>query len=52
MARFVKKLGTVPMRYQFDVTIFQVTVNVPYTVNTIIALKRGNQYFHSMIEQG
>lgn len=41
MARFAKKIGALPSRYQFDLFISHVTINVPYDVNVITVMKRG-----------
>lgn len=40
MARFVKKLGTQQLRYQFDLTIFQIKMSVPYTVSVQLVWKK------------
>ena len=41
MAKFAKKLGTLPQRYQFDLTLFECCLRVPYEVNVIGVWKRG-----------
>jgi hypothetical protein len=43
MAKFAKKLGTVPQRYQFDISIFDVFIRVPYEVNVIAVFSRGKK---------
>lgn len=45
MARFMKKVGTQPLRYQFDLAIDKVELNVPYEVKLIIIMKRGKLSF-------
>ena len=44
MAKFAKKLGTLPQRYQFDLSIKDVFIRVPYEVKVIVLFKRGNKY--------
>ena len=41
MARFVKKLGTLPSRYMFEMTLHKVELHVPYEVSVSVILKRG-----------
>lgn len=41
MARFVKKLGTLPSRYMFEMTLHKVELHVPYEVEVSVILKRG-----------
>lgn len=43
MARFVKKLGTIPSRYMFEMTLHKVELHVPYEVSVSVILKRGKQ---------
>lgn len=41
MARFVKKLGTLPSRFMFEMTLHKVELHVPYDVQVSVILKRG-----------
>jgi hypothetical protein len=41
MARFAKKIGTLPARYMFEMTLHSVELNVPYDVEVGVVLKRG-----------
>ena len=41
MARFAKKLGTIPARYMFEMTLHKVELHVPYDVQVSVILKRG-----------
>ena len=40
MARFVKKLGTQQMRYQFDIELHEVAMTIPYEVTVQIVWKK------------
>lgn len=40
MARFVKKLGQQVLRYQFDVELFDICMEVPYTVSVQCVWKK------------
>ena len=43
MARFVKKLGQQQLRYQFDLTIHEVCMQVPYEVSVSVVWKKDNK---------
>jgi hypothetical protein len=40
MARFVKKLGTQQMRYQFDILLHEMQMSIPYEVTVQIVWKK------------
>ena len=40
MARFVKKLGAQQLRYQFDVQVFDLKMEIPYTVSLQVIWKK------------
>ncbi len=41
MAQFRKKLGTTKMSYQFDLTILNLSIDLPYYVNVSMIFKKG-----------
>lgn len=41
MAQFRKKIGTVAMRYLFEVTILSLSMELPYYVNVGVIFKKG-----------
>lgn len=46
MARFAKKIGTLPARYMFEMTLHSVELHVPYDVEVTVVLKRGKSFAH------
>jgi hypothetical protein len=40
MARFVKKLGTQQMRYQFDLHLHEISIKIPYEVSLQLVWKK------------
>lgn len=47
MARFVKKLGTQQLRYQFDLELFDLKMEIPYSVTAQIILKKDQKRVES-----
>ena len=45
MSRFAKKLGAQQMRYQFDVILHQVCMNIPYEVVVQVVWKKGKSKY-------
>ena len=38
--RFMKKLGTQQLRYQFDLSLHEIQMSIPYTVSVCVVLKK------------
>lgn len=47
MARFVKKLGQQTLRYQFDLELHEISMNIPYTVGLQVVWKKDQKRVES-----
>lgn len=41
MAKFIQKIGTTAMKYQFDLKVFSVKIQVPESLKVIVVFKSG-----------
>lgn len=47
MSRFMKKLGTQKMRYQYDIELYEITMKIPYEVGIQIVWKKDEKRLES-----